>query len=145
MLKFIYLYFLYVYYESSYDKSLKDYGSKFDAYMGTNLVFFASPSIAISTLIFDALGSDFGRIVLFDTYKGRVTIAAMIGILLSFLPMYFIKATELTFPEIEIIVRKHPFFARRSVIKLVFPLVLELLICISYFFIYKGWHFDFSL
>ncbi len=141
MLKFIYLYFLYVYYESSYDESVKDYGSKFDAYLGTNLVIFASPAIAISTLIFDALGSDFGRIVLFESYKGRVTIAALIGILLSFLPMYFIKATQLTFQEIEAIVREHPFFARRSVIKLVFPLVLELLIITSYFFIYKGWHF----
>ena len=34
MLNFLRLYFLYVYYESSYDKSQKDYGSKMDAYWG---------------------------------------------------------------------------------------------------------------
>jgi hypothetical protein len=145
MLNFLRLYFLYVYYESSYDKSQKDYGSKMDAYLGSNIILFANPSIAISTLIFQALSSDFGRIVLVETYKGRITIAAVIGIIVSFLPMYFIKSTALTFKEIEIIVRAHPFFARRSVIKLVCPLVLELLICISFFSIYKGWHFDFSI
>ena len=91
MLNFLRLYFLYVYYESSYDKSQKDYGSKMDAYLGSNIILFANPSIAISTLIFQALSSDFGRIVLVETYKGRITIAAVIGIIVSFLPMYFIK------------------------------------------------------
>ncbi len=131
-MEFFRLYFLYVYYELSYDKEKKVYGDELGAFFGATFFLFAVPVILFTVLIFSWLAKDYASYILFVSYKGTITISGALGIVLSFVPTYLLRPSELTFQELEAMVRAHPFFSKRSFVKIVPIPALEAL-AIMYF------------
>ncbi len=127
---FFRLYFLYLYFELGYDERKGEYGNTLRSFMGGSFVLFATPCMALSYVFFEFLFPGALSIVVFENYKGELSVATLVGVLLSFVPMYYLKPRDLTFQEIEKTVRSHWFFERRSVIKIIAIPVTELIIIV---------------
>ena len=124
------LYFLYVYYEHSYDLDNEEYGDLLTSFLYSSVSLFLAPCLALSNMFFEFFFPNALSVVVFENYKGEISVATLAAVLLSFVPMYYLRPRDLTIHEIGGIVRSHRFFEKRSVIKLIIPPVAGLIIII---------------